>query len=272
MADPLADHRPPRPAAAGSGEAPREPPLQPGPREQTPREEPSHPGVSLSPPGIVPESDVRTHSPAAANPARPRLPFEEDLGELPWGYDDGRLGCLIRDPTTLYVYWDLSRQHIEQAFGGLGSAQALLKLCALRGEPVREVPIHLDARGWYLRDLQPGSELRLELWALGEQGARLLRSGRPVRLPQAAPSGVRDELYAVLLVGLPLPRDGQISGGSPLDWKAGGEPPLWERRSGSRDFAGSRGSGAMFSSGAGPGEANPAETGQRDGDASGEAP
>src|ERR1700719_655548 len=30
------------------------------------RETPAHPGVPLAPPGIVPESDVRTHSPAAA--------------------------------------------------------------------------------------------------------------------------------------------------------------------------------------------------------------
>ena len=230
---------------------------------QQPREQPSHPGPSLSPPGIVPESDVRTHSPAAADPVRARLPFEEDLGELPWGYGDGRLVCLVRDPSTLFVYWDLSQQHIEQAFGGLGSAQALLKLCALRGEIVREVPVQLDARGWYLRDLQPGSELRLELWATGDKGARLLRCGRPVRLPPAARSGVRDELYAVLPVGSPLPRDGQISGGSPLDWKAGAEPPLWERRTGERDFAGDRGSSAMLTKGASAGDAPAGGTGSK---------
>src|SRR5437870_1505231 len=86
---------------------------------------PSHPGVPLAPPGIVPESDVRTHSPAAAIPPRDHATVEE-LGELPWSYGDGRLVCLVRDPSTVYVYWDLSQQQIEQAFGGLGSARASL--------------------------------------------------------------------------------------------------------------------------------------------------
>src|SRR2546427_3178856 len=41
---------------------------------------------------------------------------------------------LIRDPQTVYVYWDLSQQQIEQAFGGLGSARASLKLWNARGD------------------------------------------------------------------------------------------------------------------------------------------
>src|SRR5438477_168289 len=90
-------------------------------------EEPAHPGVPLSPPGIVPESDVRTHSPAAAVPPREHG-FVEELGDLPWTYGDGRLVALIRDPQTIYVYWDLSQQQIEQAFGGLGTSRASLKL------------------------------------------------------------------------------------------------------------------------------------------------
>lgn len=195
-----------------------------------PAEEPSHPGVSLSPPGIVPESDVRTHSPAAAAPPREPAFFDEDLGDLPWEYGDGRLVCLVRDPRTLFVYWDLSPQQIEQAFGGLGSAQALLKLWSLRGELLLQAQVHLEARGWYLRDLPPGAEFRLELWASGDKGARMVRSGRPVRLPPAAPSAVLQELYATLPLSARLPRDGQVPGGRPIDWKPGALPPDWERR------------------------------------------
>src|SRR6266481_5100325 len=51
-------------------------------------EAPVHPGVPLAPPGIVPESDVRTHSPSAAMPPREHG-FVEELGELPWTYGDG---------------------------------------------------------------------------------------------------------------------------------------------------------------------------------------
>jgi hypothetical protein len=154
--------------------------------------QPSHPGAALSPEGIVPESDVRTHSPGAAAPSGGNASGDPggpgELGELPKGYGDGRLVCLVRDPSCAYIYWDLSQQQIEQAFGGLGAARAALKLWSLKGDLVREVEVHLEARGWYVRDLVPGAELRVELWALGEHGARLLRAARPLRLPPAVPS------------------------------------------------------------------------------------
>jgi len=82
------------------------PPEDPGGEKPTNgnvhQEHPTHPGVPLAPPGIVPESDVRTHSPAAAVPPREHALVEE-LGELPWSYGDGRLVCLVRDPSTVYV-------------------------------------------------------------------------------------------------------------------------------------------------------------------------
>ena len=192
-------------------------------------EEPAHPGVPLAPPGIVPESDVRTHSPAAAVPPKEHG-YVEELGELPWSYGDGRLVALIRDPQTIYVYWDLSQQQIEQAFGGLGSARASLKLWNVRGnELIREAEVHLDARGWYVRELPSALELRIELWALGERGARMLRAARPIKLPPSMPSDVLDEVYATLPLGSAL-RGDPVAGGRPLAWKSGAAPPGWERR------------------------------------------
>jgi hypothetical protein len=193
------------------------------------RESPAHPGVPLAPPGIVPESDVRTHSPAAAIPPKEHGDVEE-LGELPWTYGDGRLVALIRDPQTIYVYWDLSQQQIEQAFGGLGTARASLKLWTGRSNDlIREVEVHLEARGWYVRELPSALELRVELWALGERGARMLRAARPVKLPPSSPSDVLDEVYATLPLGTPL-RGDPVIGGRPLAWKSGAAPPGWERR------------------------------------------
>src|SRR5438105_11906406 len=193
------------------------------------QEEPTHPGVPLAPPGIVPESDVRTHSPAAAVPPREHG-FVEELGELPLGYGDGRLVALVRDPLTIYVYWDLSQQQIEQAFGGLGSSRASLKLWNARGSHlVREVEVHLEARGWDARELPGALELRVELWAQGEKGARLLRAARPIKMPPLHPSDVLDEFYATLPLGTAL-RGDPVTGGRPLAWKAGGAPPGWERR------------------------------------------
>ena len=188
---------------------------------------PALPGVSLSPPEVIAESDVRTHSPAAAQPTHHLGIWAEELGELPWSYGDGRLVALLRDPRTVYVYWDLSDQQVEQAFANLGPARAALKLwsSAQDGEFLREVDVHLDARGWYVRDLPPGVELRVELWALGERGSRMIRAARPVRLPQAETSTVWDEIYVTLPLGRRLGRGESLTSGQPLQWRAGQSAP-----------------------------------------------
>ncbi len=206
------------------------------------REEPAHPGVSLSPPGVVPESDVRVHSPAAAQPHHNVAPWVEDLGELPPGYGDGRLVSLLRDPRTIFVYWDLSPAQLEQAFHGLGPGRALLKLWTAPqgGEFLREVEVNLEVRGWYVRELPPGIDLRVELWVAGERGARLIRAARPLRLPPAEASTVWDEIYVGIPLGRRLGRGEPLSGGQPLQWRAAPaekptEPPAPQRFLGSSE-------------------------------------
>src|SRR5207237_10793716 len=194
------------------------------------RGEPTHPGVPLAPPGIVPESDVRVHTPAAAAPVPAHGLVNEGLGELPWAYGDARLVGLVRDPNTLFIYWDFSPQQIEQAFAGMGRARAMIKLWNARnggGDLVRETEVHLDARGWYLRELPPGLELRAELWAVGERGARLMRAARPARLPPAAPSDQLEAFY--LRLPLDQPITARIPVGRPLSY-GGAAPAGWERR------------------------------------------
>jgi hypothetical protein len=191
--------------------------------------QPTHPGVPLAPPGIVPESDVRVSTPSSAAPM-PEHGLVEGLGELPSNYGDGRLVALVRDPATLWVYWDFSPQQIEQAFHGLGQARALLKVWNTRGagaELVRDEEVHLEVRGWYVRNLTPGTELRVELWAVGERGARMLRSGRPVRLPPGQPSDQLEAFY------LHVPLDESLhdvrASGRPLQY-GGSTPAEWDRR------------------------------------------
>ena len=60
-----------------------------------------------------------------------------------------------------------------------------------------------------MRELPPGLDLKVELWAIGERGARMIRAARPVRLPPAEPSNVWDEIYVTLPLGRRLGRGGQ---------------------------------------------------------------
>src|SRR5437868_14114624 len=216
------------------------------------RGEPAHPGVPLAPPGIVPESDVRVHTPAAAAPLPAHGLVTGGLGELTWAFGDARLVWLVRDPITLFIYWDFSQQQIEQAFGGLGSARAVIKLWNSRnggGELVRETEVHLEARGWYLRELPPGLELRVELWAVGERGARLMRAARPARLPPAAPSEQLEAFY--LRLALDQPITGGIPVGRPLNYGGSGSGG-WGGRLSARAFRGSSFGGPSGSRPGGP--------------------
>src|SRR5207248_8856905 len=66
------------------------------------KEHPAHPGVPLAPPGIVPESHVRTHTPPAAVPPRDHA-TAAPLGELPRPHGDGRLACVAGAPRAACV-------------------------------------------------------------------------------------------------------------------------------------------------------------------------
>ena len=113
-------------------------------------------------------------------------------------------------------------------------------------ELAREQEVHLDARGWYLRNLPPGTELRVELWAVGEKGARMLRAARPVKLPPSSPSDVLAAFYLSMALDQPLPQGG-ISAGRPLNY-GGAAPAGWERRLQPRPFEGSSFGGPFGSS------------------------
>jgi hypothetical protein len=128
------------------------------------------------------------------------------------------------------------------------------------GEFLRETDVHLEARGWYLRDLPPGLDLRVELWAVGERGARMMRAARPVRLPPADPSNIWDEIYVNIPLGRRLGRGEPLTGGQPLQWRAGqtaaeGQPGAPQPYLGSserlfggpgRDIGGGSGSAGFF--------------------------
>lgn len=191
-------------------------------------------GAGLAPPGTPAESDFRSRSPRAADlpstePYNPEEPpgWYEGLGALPLGYGDDHLVCMPRDPTTAFVYWDLSQHLVARSFEGLSRARAVLKLIHLSGETLREAEIDLSMRSFYLRELPPGAWFRVELWATGAGGARLLRSARPVFLPPAEASDLLDEQYLHIWFDAPLSGTTLAIATRPQHWRAAADFPGW---------------------------------------------
>jgi hypothetical protein len=135
--------------------------------------------------------------------------FEEGLGELPWSYGDDFLMALPRDPRTLFLYWDHSKETLAAAFQGMDHPHAQIWLFA-RGagwDRIRTVDFALESRGYYLHDLEPGRVYRVELHVVDRNQERLL--GQPsneVALPPHGASPVVDDRFASIPWDLPLPR------------------------------------------------------------------
>jgi hypothetical protein len=140
------------------------------------------------------------------------LPLDQEgLGELPWTYGDDLLVALPRDPRTLFVYWDHARATLEASFANLPGARVELWIFARGGagwDRVRVVDVALEARGWYVHDLEPGRPYRAELHLVGSDGQDRMLPGRSVAtaLPAQGPSPVIDDRYASLPWGVPLPK------------------------------------------------------------------
>ncbi len=164
----------------------------------------SPPPPFIAPP---PESPV---APVVPQPAPVQVhisPFlqHEHLGELPQGYGDGTVVCLARDPHTLFVYWDFTEEMLRHAGDGLSHPRAELFLLT-HGQLVRRQEIHFDARAWYLHEVEPGRDYRVELSLVGADGIvrRVGRSSNVVSTPRVGPSEIVDDRFVCIPYETPL--------------------------------------------------------------------
>ncbi|HEX9049732.1 MAG TPA: DUF4912 domain-containing protein [Anaeromyxobacter sp.] len=137
--------------------------------------------------------------------------YDEGLGELPWGYGDDAFIALPRDPTTVFLYWDLAGDTVARGFDGLDHGRAQLWVFAQAGEGwdrVRTVEFALESRGYYVHELEPGRTYRAEIHAVDRRGTDRLvgRSSNPVSLPPVGPSPVVDDRFARIPWDVPLGR------------------------------------------------------------------
>jgi hypothetical protein len=96
---------------------------------------------------------------------------------------------LVRDPTTLFVFWDFRRELERGAALGLREPRTLLRL--YQGETLaRSLELPLRARSTYVAGLRGGEEYTAEVAFLGRDGwtRPVGRRSAPRRLPPGRPS------------------------------------------------------------------------------------
>jgi hypothetical protein len=155
-------------------------------------------------------------------------PLDEGFGDLPPSYEEDALVALARDPRTVFLYWEHTAATRKDAFTGLESPRAQLRLFARAGdgwEPVRTVDFALEARGYYLHDLEPGRTYRAEIHLVDRTGRerRLGGDSNEVDLPPEGPSAVVDDRFARIPWDLPLaqgPGPGRPGGPFPEEARA----------------------------------------------------
>lgn len=144
---------------------------------------------------------------APPTPTPPAAGYDEQLGELPDGYEDDAVLLLPRDPHTLFFLWDFARQTRQSALAGLEHPHA--KLRVFDGEAlVREVDFALESRSFYVHGLTPGRSYRVEACFVGNRGEvrRIGRTSNVIALPREGPSDDLTVRFMRIPWDLPLNR------------------------------------------------------------------
>lgn len=147
--------------------------------------------------------------------------------DLPWSYDDDRLVLLVRDPHTLFVYWDFHSDTVARAKDALrAEGRLVLRLLLLSGrEPdaVRELDLDLGWRGYYFHALEPNRDYRAEVVWVGDDGveSRVGKRSNVACLPPAHPSAWVEDRFVSIPIDVALPgasvfaHGRLVSGGGP---------------------------------------------------------
>lgn len=177
--------------------------------------------IVMSSPG---PAGMKSSEPASGEREPRKLPTESGAGrrsvpqpeaprvyiaDLPWAYEDDRVVLLVRDPKTLYTYWDFHPDTVQAAVAGLREAKALLRVWQLGGsEPhvTSEFEIDLGGRAYYVYDCEPNRDYRIELLFRGADGAerRIGRQSNVATLPPNHPSAWVEDRFVSIPLEVPL--------------------------------------------------------------------
>lgn len=136
--------------------------------------------------------------------AKPTL--TKSLPDLPNGYGQDRMVCLVRDPFWLHCYWELSRQTIERAQAALDQdwhhARPVLRVIDVTSEDttaasevvVRDIEIHGGTNNWYIDVQNPPRTYRVDIGYITRGGRfYVLARSNLVSTPRPGVSDTIDE-------------------------------------------------------------------------------
>ncbi len=140
--------------------------------------------------------------------------------ELPQSYGVTRLVILPRDPRWIHCYWEIASytwQEIERTVGGAArsSGRPVIRFFTSDESKFFDVPVHIDARNWYIQMPEGGGFWVAEIGLVLPDGrfVRLARSNQ-IKMPSGQVSNVLDEKWGI--VKAEWERLFQLSGGGKL--------------------------------------------------------
>lgn len=98
---------------------------------------------------------VETSTRFAPSAPAPQPPFVDRGAPLPLQYGQDHATLLVRDPNSLYVFWELEggkRDEVARRFGSdvFHRGSWVLRLHNDAGQPSQDMPVVYDGRNWYL--------------------------------------------------------------------------------------------------------------------------
>lgn len=142
------------------------------------------------------------------------------IPDLPWAYEDDRLVLLVRDPRTLFAYWDFNPDTVRKSREAVPEGRPYLRLLMLGGSEtrvVKEFEIDFDSRSYYLYELEANRDYRVEILLRNAAGAERLvgRSSNVATLPSNKPSSWVEDRFATMSPDVRLPVAALFKGGRP---------------------------------------------------------
>lgn len=122
---------------------------------------------------------------------------------LPQHYHQDKFVALARDPSTLFVYWNIQADAVKEMARQMGDtvyAKSVwtIRLTNLSNAVSENVEIDLDARNWYI-GVHPGCQYTVEIGLLRPDGVFFRALSAPtVSIPPLGYSHIYDKQWMIL--------------------------------------------------------------------------